>query len=352
MVNRNSPSFNWFKLLSIVLFAFIFLFPLTRSPSSRLSALSNLRETKQTYKPPAPAQHIPPYREVIPPTRDSSPIRKSLTCDDPNAFISQKGTPCTNLQKFVTGLELYYVENPKVSYIYCSLPKNGCTYHVALMHWLRGDRHIIPGVNGEVHDVENKKKLFLELQSSEKIAAIFHNPSIPKYMVVRNPLHRTLSAYRNKVEPVLPAHERTVKSFHDWVYSMFDGRRRNDAWSHVNPHWRPQTKLCGFNKRGIGSFFRVFRTEDPHAYVDYLYDIIPHEYLDTGWSKAQNQSLREFVLGPRVRTGNTTALFYKYFNDVHLFDHLAKELAEDIDSFGYREDVQQMRSAVVSNLRR
>lgn len=96
--------------------------------------------------------------------------------------------------------------------------------------------------------------------------------------------------------------------------------------------------------------FKIFRVEEPEEYVEYLYSIIPEKYLRDGWGRKDNLSFRDHVLGPRKRTGNTNEKFERYFDNLEVFDHMAKILEQDIDVLGYRDEINELRANLKNRL--
>lgn len=199
-----------------------------------------------------------------------------------------------------------------------------------------------------IHNKETKYNHSIVRLSSEAIATYLKNENFPKYLVIRNPIARILSAYLDKVQPWLSVENRTVQHFETWIYQEFDPELPQDRdWSKTNPHWRPQVEFCGFKIRDVWSYFNVFRVEKPEEYVDFLYDIVPKKFLVDGWGKPSNFSFRDHVLGPRKRTGHTNEKVLKYFRSIAVFDHLAKKLEEDISTLGYNSEVAQLREDIL-----
>lgn len=274
------------------------------------------------------------------------------TCGNDMHAVDDDGNACmADLEYRLFRSVIYAVERPDVSYMVCAIPKNGCTYHLAMINRIYGEENYES--TGVVHDKDRKNKYYkLSSRGNEKLARMLANTTIPKYLVVRNPLQRTMSAYLNKVEAFLPYEKRTVENFHEWVYKEFPKNMPIDrSWYGMNPHWIPQMEFCGFKVRDVHSYFKVFRVEEPQDYVEFMYKIIPEKYLQDGWAKEANISFREHVLGPRTRTEGTSEKFLKYFNNLEVFDHLARVLSLDIESFGYHDDVKRLRESVKERMR-
>lgn len=274
------------------------------------------------------------------------PNEESISgCESRQHAIATNGTPCIDLKRAMVGQLIYITDTDKAKYLYCGIPKNGCTYHLALQNRLYGeDDYEAPYV---VHNKSVKWYKSMFKQESEEIARMLTNSSMPKYLVVRNPLRRTLSAYLDKVQSNFPEENWSVELFHKWVYEQFPKTGpAGGRWLRINPHWRPQLEFCGYKVRDIQTYFKVFRVEEPQEYVDFLYEIVPDEFLSAGWGKGRNISFREHALGPRRRTGNTDDKFLKYYNKLEVFDHIAHVLQHDIRVLGYSDEVARLRESV------
>ena len=274
----------------------------------------------------------------------------SRTCEGEKHAVDDDGKPCMpDLQWAISRSLIYVAEKPPVNYMVCAIPKNGCTYHLAMINRIMGEEDY--EATGVVHDIERKSVYKLAARDTPTVARMLSNASIPKYLIVRNPLQRTMSAYLNKVETFAPENERTVENFHKWIYKEFPkGLPVDRSWYGMNPHWMPQMQFCGFKTRDVHSYFKVFKVEKPKEYVDYMYKIIPDEYMRDGWATSENLSFRDHVLGPRTRTEGTTDKFYKYWNKIEVFDHMTRVLSWDIESLGYKEEVAKMRESLVQKL--
>lgn len=270
----------------------------------------------------------------------------SRTCEGELHAVDDDGKPCMNdLQWAILRSVIYVADKQPINYMVCAIPKNGCTYHLAMINRIMGETAY--EATGVVHDIGRKNVYKLAARDTPTVARMLANESIPKYLVVRNPLQRTMSAYLNKVERFRPEAERTVENFHKWVYTEFPkGLPIDRSWFGMNPHWMPQMQFCGFKTRDVHSYFKVFKVENPKEYVDFMYKIIPDEYLRDGWAKEENLSLRDHVLGPRTRTEGTTDKFQKYWDDLEVFDHMTRVLSLDIKMLGYEQDVAKMRESL------
>lgn len=230
-------------------------------------------------------------------------------------------------------------------YAYCSLPKNGCSYHLGVIHRLFGAKDYYK--LQVVHDPEALRGWQAFHQDDEVIISFF-KPGIRRYAVVRNPVARTLSAYRNKIEPFLTEDEwklGKISMFRRWVLEVFPSNVTRDELEALNVHWMPQTLQCGF-KFGIQDQFKIFKFEDPTSYAEYMENVLPPFVTRDGWG-ANNTSLKEFVTGPRERSGNNEDIFWDYYSDINVFDHVVHAMKDDIDTFGYRQAVDAFRREIM-----
>lgn len=282
----------------------------------------------------------------------SDVAEETHTCESAKNAVDDDGNSCMpDLQYRLFRSVIYVVDKPGITYMVCAIPKNGCTYHLAIINRIYGEEDFES--TGVVHDVERKKNYKLSARGTDLAARMLVNASIPKYAVVRNPLQRLVSAYLNKVEAFMPENEHTVDNFHKWIYKEFPKDMSLDrSWEGMNPHWMPQMQFCGFNVRDVHTYFKIFRVEEPEDYVNFIYKHVPEEYLKDGWSPENNLSFREYVLGPRERTEGTSEKFLKYFNNLEVFDHVSKVLADDITSLGYQQDVKRLRDSVKERIMR
>lgn len=242
----------------------------------------------------------------------------------------------------------YIVRHARTRYAYCSIGKSGCTFHIGLIHRLFGshtyeDKH-------SVHDGPTNRKHLAQRMDRDELKDVLMDVNFPKYVVVRNPVSRLLSAYRNKVEA--PSKERKrigVAAFHTWVKEEFpNGFAFNEtSLAGMNVHWMPQYAHCGMQH---ANFFRVFKFERPGGYIDFMYRFVPRDLLDSGWGGARNVSFREFSYGPRERSGMVEDNFVRYYGRLDVFERVVSVYARDIDMFGYQSEIDDMRRRIVSHV--
>lgn len=326
-----------------------------QKPTGKLVANIPVQEAMESPSRKAAVQAEPTEEEavqkrVMNSPVQAAPVRQEPVQQKPVANKKIKKNPAddymvSDLAEAVRRQLMYAIRTPTARYACCIPPKNGCTYHFGLLYRISGieDYESAP----VVHNRESKTDFNMERFSPAEIRDWLEDDSIPKYVIVRNPMMRTLSAYLDKVEPNLPPSERTVDHFENWIMQEFPkGMTTSGERLKTNPHWRPQTEFCGI-KSNLHRNFRVFHFEEPHDYVEYIYKIVPRQFLDDGWRGNDNVSLKEFMLGPKKRSGGTSSKFPKYFRSLRIFDHLARELRGDVDAFGYEKDVSSLRKQVI-----
>lgn len=244
---------------------------------------------------------------------------------------------------------VFRAHTPKASYLYCSVGKAGCTFHMGLLHRIYGT--VLYEHRPTIHDGPTNRKWHLSRLSPTLLSQLLLDPTYHRYVIVRNPIARTLSAYRNKVEdPQKDPALKTVSTFHSWVFEQFpvEGQNRTvDELARMNIHWAPQYIHCGMHEMQV---FTVFKFEEPLSFINYLESFVPAEYLDHGWGDDRNLSFRQFQLGPRERTGHVQDNFYNYYDRLDVFDRVREQFQEDIDMFGYGDEVKKMRRVLVQKL--
>eukprot|EP00177_Eucheuma_denticulatum_P001092 GFKZ01001989.1.p1 GENE.GFKZ01001989.1~~GFKZ01001989.1.p1 ORF type:complete len:325 (-),score=42.50 GFKZ01001989.1:1114-2088(-) len=254
--------------------------------------------------------------------------------------------PGQNLSRLLTGQKIFALRTQDISYAACLIPKNSCSYHIGLMQRVNGVKNYENF--SVVHNATAKLDLDISRFRHKRIIQWLADPDIPRYAIVRNPLMRTLSAYLDKVEDNYEDGVKSPDRFERWLEEEFpkgSGKQRDARlW---NPHWRPQYHYCGFSTENVHKALTMLRFEEPEKIVDYLYKFIPRRFLDDGWGREDSISLREFMLGPRKRTGGTEQKFLTYFRSVETYDKLVAELQDDIRSFGYQEEVDALRNQVL-----
>lgn len=272
----------------------------------------------------------------------TGPSHERRTCESMKYAIDDNGMPCIDLKRKLSSSKIYMVQTPEVQYLACTIPKTGCTIQNSLMTRILG----IPNYESSAtaHNSSRKHDRCLSALDNPTIARILANESIPKYMILRNPIDRMLSAYLSKIEAHMEDPSFGKANFSEWIYEHFPKgtSATNRSWNGVNPHWIPQMEFCGLRVREVASYFRKFRFEERESFVDYLYTIIPEKYLKDGWRRRENLSFRDHVLAPGSKTKGTHEKLLSYFT-LDLYNHMAAYLEQEIKFLGYKEDVRKAR---------
>jgi len=138
--------------------------------------------------------------------------------------------------------------------MFCMIPKNACTEFLGLVMRLDGFTpvHWNPSAFGRkqlsIHYDTSREKLFFKGEERARLENILRgtvaNPWV-RAVVLRDPADRLLSAYYSKV----------VRGYYDDLYpktmSLEDFVSRLEAegvTDHSDPHFRPQSYLCGLNE--------------------------------------------------------------------------------------------------------
>ena len=240
---------------------------------------------------------------------------------------------------------LFLVNHPptKTRYAFCSLAKNGCTIHMGLIHRLFGATEYQSTVI--VHNSSRFREWTASAQPDYKIAEFFEQPNY-RYAVIRNPMVRTISGYRNKVEKYYTEEQRKIglyNLFKRWTEEQFPENATAEQVDNLNVHWMPQTSQCGFTNREILSLFTLIRFEEPERYASFVENILPSLVIRDGWGP-DSLSFREYVTGPRDKHWHNV---FSYYEDVEVFDRVARAMRRDIDLLGFGEEVSLMRTVVV-----
>lgn len=190
----------------------------------------------------------------------------------------------------------------------------------------------------------------LDMLTNEKIASYFADDSFPKYAIIRNPVIRTLSGYINSIENK----EQNAKDglTDPQAFQLFIQKRFPANYSYLvehnlvssqNRHFRSQLNFCAFRQPDFRVRWHVFKFEQPEKFTDYIYSIVPHQFLDNGWGPGLNISFREYETVSRSRSHNPDARFAEYIVSMESLDHLVKALDYEIKYLGYEKEVAALR---------
>ncbi|XP_011668980.2 carbohydrate sulfotransferase 11 [Strongylocentrotus purpuratus] len=175
---------------------------------------------------------------------------------DTNTFISRNLTDGQ-----LSGLSYIYAI-PEFKLLYCSIPKVGCTSWKRLILNITGYADALAELEKEkgalsVH--ETMQRIFQPLSKMDPGEAREVLKSYKKFMFVRNPYTRVLSAYRDKL--ILDKHSKWRDEMLEWMVTedpqaaadVFLGRRNFTFEEFLrfylspinnNPHWREYYRLC------------------------------------------------------------------------------------------------------------
>ncbi len=253
--------------------------------------------------------------------------RLNTVCGDRMSFDS-----LTNWQK--NWLLRHLIVNDKHQLLYCYVPKVGCA------NWKR----VFSMLYGDAPDVEDIKKVN---HTSMKLLASYPPHEVQyrlrtyfKFMFVRHPLDRLLSAYRNKFGKHFADFERKygvyiVKHFrsnppenpsgNDVTFSEFLGYVSQTAKEQMNEHWSRYVDLCQPCHVGydfIGYYERF------HEDTEFLLNIL------------QLDKVVRFPSKQSYYSGLTAEENLQYISKVpkHIMKTLEVKLGKDYRYFGYLSD--------------
>ena len=221
----------------------------------------------------------------------------------------------------------YIVVDDKNKIIYCTIPKVGTTTWKRILGELRGLKQ---GINIHRFNLWSRLYQYTEEERTERIQTYF------KFLFVREPLHRLLSAYKNKFmgkdrKVSKSAREEIIKSYrpqdykpngdvnHDNIISFAEFTRYFSSDIPRNQHWRQYEKLC-------------------HPCV-INYDFIGH--LETLEDDAplllKMAGIDNRVTFPPIHNSTATSEVLEYYSQVPARDinRLGELYRNDFEMFGY-----------------
>ena len=176
----------------------------------------------------------------------------------------------------------YYLYIKENNLLYCSIPKNACT---SIKAWLQELLGFPTDINPNIDP--NITKLLLSNYPDEDASEIMHSDNIFKFVIVRNPWNRVVSAFLNKflsyqqhLYLYMKDHENPcVAEFHANYHEQFvaqvvgtickdeESKVRGISFrdfleyvvatadSGLDPHWKPQHRFIeGVNIDYVGKF--------------------------------------------------------------------------------------------------
>lgn len=232
-------------------------------------------------------------------------------------------------------------------FVMCLIHKNANTQFKELLLRLRGRSFEPQNVHMAYYRHPDIPQIS-ELPDEEAIE-VLTDFETPKYAVVRNPLVRILSAYRDKVERKTVVND-PMEEFSKFAQRWYEKKpapwHSCDEWIHMDRHWVPQICFCGFHQKP--QLFTIFKYEDIHSFMDELEDRLPRSVMSDGWGLAHNVSLRR-SFEPAEKTEHATSTedhFYEYYS-LKTFDLMARKLQPEINLFGYQAEISRMRRQVL-----
>ncbi len=169
----------------------------------------------------------------------------------------------------------YYLVNPQLKAIYCSIPKNACTLFKNMMLEKTDIKYKFIESKVSVHEYLDRNKGIL----FKDFIACFDSQESFKFTILRNPFKRLVSAYLDKFAKYpYPAMEffcqKLVKTIYrksgielepenSITFSQFVHYIANTKDRDLNDHWRPQSSFIGsFEFDFIGQFENLDHTID------------------------------------------------------------------------------------------
>ena len=212
--------------------------------------------------------------------------------------------------------------------LYCFVPKVGCTTWKATLVSLRYGQQYgrVKNEDGTIHNhlvLTQQGMVMLHLTDNTAAAHIIENDNITKFVFVRHPIERLVSAYRDKFES---RHDRFHKRYGRKILKMFRTNATKKELSrgsdvtfpefiqyvlggNNNPHWSTYIDgccLCQLNYDYIGKF-ETFTNDSIH--------VLNEVFNMTLWEAAN--FLPAFHVNPSGRTDST------------YFDHYISQLSTD-----------------------
>jgi hypothetical protein len=168
----------------------------------------------------------------------------------------------------------------------CLYPKGGSTqlkflfryamggHNRTLKSFLNEGPHSQPYIGGGINEFRLKLK----------------NTSVPRFLIIRNPYIRFLSAYMDKIERVKDAHfappgYKIGESFEKFVVKsiQYQNRFSHKRWEDFNDHFTLMSNLCGINASMTYDYYLPLEQMD-YWYEPFIRALGIEEYTKVGWN--------------------------------------------------------------------
>lgn len=136
--------------------------------------------------------------------------------------------------------------------------------------------------------IRNKNWTSFRLKANG-FAPLFLNQSVRRFIIVRNPMVRTISAFirtfkysEDERYPKLPSYfEKWVLKNINWDLSK-ETNIRPITWNKYkqpNIHLPSQTMFFGCSVRHVWNYFSIIKMQDKKLIVDYIHKCMPEEFF-------------------------------------------------------------------------
>lgn len=246
--------------------------------------------------------------------------------------------------------ERAFLVNHKCKYIYCPIPKVGCT---SLKLWLlltssyQDKKRIVEFLHTREFHEEIHRVFSLEKYDNREIKKLLEDPEYFKFCVVRNPWERLASAYIDKFV--------RARRYEDFVQEVIvqikgvDGSRGasqgisfaefvdyvcEETDDRLNVHWRPQYCFMGDVE-----FDFIGRLEEMDAVYEVLVERTGVQVDIPSYNRIERKPVMEEISLSDMPAGEIRRL--GYFPDYRnlysntLIDKVGSRYREDIKRFGY-----------------
>eukprot|EP00055_Hartaetosiga_balthica_P001691 m.138617 g.138617 ORF g.138617 m.138617 type:complete len:380 (-) comp15710_c0_seq1:54-1193(-) len=232
------------------------------------------------------------------------------------------------------------IVDEKHKVVVCTIAKSACTVWRKFMRRLYGykdwntkDERITHGYGGKSTGLK-----YLSSYSPQEAAKIMNDPTYFKAAIVRNPLTRILSAWKDKYAP---------GSVHNWGNIKWDSFANS-----IHPdcrgdeHWMAQSCFCGLRK---WEYDMIARMEDGMpALAEEMVKTghLSKDFIATGWGDNGNEAfLQTNSVFHKTDASAKAAEYYGFSGYPGIFKHMQNAMQEDIVRFGYEESVQEIKVA-------